>query len=268
MPAPRDIDLYENPFGHELRRHRHRLEMTQAQLSKRLGYSEDLISKIETGAATPTIEFARDCDTMFATHGAIESLARLVRKGGAFPSWMWEWVEFERKAHTLRNWEPLLIPGLLQTEQYARALLRRRPGATGEQIDEQATARLERQKILEREDPPLLWVMMDEGVLHREVHDADVMRGQLKALIEASQRSNITVQVVRADAPVPGLAGAFAIASFNGTPDVVYLESARAGRVTENPEDVQDIMNIWEAIRTEALPPRASLDLIAQVMEQ
>lgn len=269
MPAPKDIDFYENPFGYELRRHRERLGLTQVQLSERLGYSDDTISKVETGQTPPSEVFARDCDTMFDTHGSMESFARLVRKGGAFPVWMWHWVEFERRAHTLRNWELVVVPGLVQTADYAREVIRTYPGRTDEQVEKEVAARLERQQILDSDDPPMLWVVVHENVLHSEVGNSKIMHDQLQFLLDAAQRTRISIRVVPRSAGMhAGNAGAFAIGSIDGSPDVVYLESARAGRVTDRQDDVQEVMNIWEAIREEALPTRASLDLIAQVMEQ
>ena len=269
MPAAKNLNPVENPFGYAVRRHRTRLGLTQEQLGKRVGYSGDAIGKFEKGDVTPSMELGRTLDDVFATHGDMEQLAELVRDAEAFPRWMWEWLEFERKARTLRKWQPLVVDGLLQTEEYARKLLKMHPGMTEERVEELVSARIERQKILDRDEPLLLWVVLYEGVLHYKVGDAPVMRDQLQALVKTSERPNVTIQVVPASASVhSGMNGAFAIASFNGDPHVVYLESARAGQVTDRPDDVQPITDIWEAIRTEALPPRASLDLISKVMEQ
>ena len=224
---------------------------------------------METGAEVPGADFVGDCDTYFEMRGALKTVARLARHTAGLPSWFRWWAEqVESRAHTLRSWQPTVIDGLLQTPDYARALLRRVPGATEEQIEERAAARLGRQKILDGENPPRLWVMMDEGVLHREMGGPKVMHDQLQALIDASERPNVTTQVVPTGAQVPGLGGAFAIASINASLDLLYLEYAHAGRVSELPDDVQEIANYWEAIRTEALTPRLSLDLISKVMEQ
>lgn len=273
MAPSKDIDPYESPlvfFGHEVRRHWARLEVTQVQLGKRLYCSDDLVSKIETGEAVPSVEFAEACDKVFGTHGSMKHLAVMVRRAMVFPSWLRPWVEAEQEARTLRNWEPIVVPGLLQTADYARAVLRAgQPGEANEQIEEQVETRLERQKVLDRDNPPRLWFVVDESVLHRSAGSPEIMRAQLKTLLEATQRPHITIQVVPLSVGVhPGSAGAFWIASFNGAPDVLYLESARAGQVTDRPEDVQEIMNVWEAIRAEALPSRASLDLIMKAMEQ
>ncbi|MGH3319979.1 MAG: helix-turn-helix domain-containing protein [Streptosporangiaceae bacterium] len=271
VPAAKSLDPGESPlhfFGSELRHHRVRAGLTQDQLGARVNYSGDLVSKIETGEQAPTPEFAERCDEELGTDGALTRLLVMVR-WAAFPSWLRPWVEAEREARTLRNWQPIVVPGLLQTADYARALLRAQPGVTAEQIEEQVATRLERHAVLDRDEPPMLWFVIDEGVLHRSAGGPKVMQEQLQAFVEASSHTHVTIQVVPLSAGVhPGHVGAFGIVSFDGSPDVVYLDSVRAGQVSDRPDDVQAVMNIWEAIRAEAMPARASLDLITRVMEQ
>jgi transcriptional regulator with XRE-family HTH domain len=271
MPAPKNIDPYESPlafFGAAVRRHRLRLGLTQNQLGKQMNYSEDTISKIETGETVPTIEFGTACDREFGTHEDMAHLAKMVRKLEAHPVWLRPWVDAEREARKLRSWEPLIVDGLLQIEEYARHLLRRRPGATDEQVEELVAARVDRQQILAAEEPPLLWVVMDEWVLHRQVGTAATMRKQLDALLKAAEQPNVTIQIVPVGAQITGLTGAFTIADSSQGVVTVYLESAREGQVTERPEDVEAITDTWDAIRAKALTDDASMELIAQVMEQ
>lgn len=271
MAPLKDIDPYESPrafFGNEVRQHRLRLGLKQPQLAKRLHVSDDLISKIETGQATPTVEFGEACDEQFGTHGSMERLAKMVRRVMAYPSWLRPFVEAEREAHTLRNWQPLVIPGLLQTEDYARALISEWPGLTEERREELLTARMERKSIFEREDPPIMWFVISEAVLHYQVGDAKIMHEQLQHLIEIAQHTHVNLQVVEAGACAhSGMTGAFVIASLDDASDVVYLESVHEGQVTDRPEVVAAVLNIWEAIRMEALTSRKSLELITKVME-
>lgn len=269
MPKPKDLDLYDNPFGYELRQHRERLRMTQAQLAERLGYAADTISRIETGQVPPSEDFARDCDTFFETHGMMRRLALRVHKGAGLPRWAREWFETEDEAHTLRYWELTVVPGPLQTPDYARELLKMHPGLTEDQIEERITARMERKKILDQDKPPVLWFVFDESVLYKQTGPPKVMHEQLQTLVEAIYHTHVNVQVVPTSTGMHiGNVGSFVIASINGEPDVVYLESARAGRTSNAPNDVQDIVNVWEAIRMKALPDHASLDLVSKVMEQ
>jgi transcriptional regulator with XRE-family HTH domain len=271
MAPLKEIDPYESPlafFGNEVRQHRLRLGLSQPKLSRRLFRSDDLISKIETGKATPTLEFAEDCDEQFGTHGSMYRLATMVRRLAAYPSWLRPFVEAERVAHTLRNWQPILIPGLLQTEEYARALIGEWPGLTEERQVELLRARMERQSILGRNEPPTMWFVLAENVLHYEVGDREVMDEQLSHLIEISHHTHVNLQVVPGGARAhSGMTGAFAVASLNGDSDVLYLESVHQGHVSDRPKDIAAVINIWEAIRSEALPFRTSLELITKVIE-
>lgn len=271
MVAPKKIDPFQNPFGYALRRHRLRHGLTQGDLGKETGYTEGGIGKIEKGEVAPNLKFARRCDEIFGTHGDMEHYAELTLATTGLPSWMREWVEFEQTAHTLRSWQPIVVPGLLQTEAYARELIRTYPWLDDEKVEERTAARLDRQKILRRDDlpAPMLWVVLHESVLHTEVGNAEVMHEQLRALLDVSRRPRITIQAVPLAAGMhAGHLGAFTIASINGSPDVVYLESARAARVTDQPDDVQEMTNIWQAIFMKALPDDASLSLIEKVATQ
>ena len=135
-------------------------------------------------------------------------------------------------------------------------------------MQELLTARLERQKILARDNPPPLWTVLDEGVLHRGVGGPDIMRDQLAALLTASERRNISIQVVPKSAyvtggAIAGLEGGFFIASAEGRLDGVFVESAAVRHVTGHPRDVAAIRRRYEAVRSAALPARANADLIA-----
>jgi transcriptional regulator with XRE-family HTH domain len=271
MAPLKEIDPYESPlafFGNEVRQHRLRLGLSQPKLSRRLFRSDDLISKIETGKATPTLEFASDCDEQFGTHGSMYRLATMVRRLAAYPAWLRPFVEAERVAHTLRNWQPILIPGLLQTEEYARGLINEWPGLTEERREELLKARMERQSILNNSEPPAMWFVFAENVLHYEVGDRKVMFEQLSHLIQMSRHTHVNLQVVPSGSKAhAGMTGAFVVATTGGSPDVLYLESVHQGHVSDRPEDIAAVINIWEAIRSEALPFRTSLELITKVME-
>jgi transcriptional regulator with XRE-family HTH domain len=204
-------------FGAELRHYRTNAGMSQEQLGARVYCSGDLIGKVENGQRAPTEEFTAACDAVveLATGGALGRLRELLKgylKQRAYPGWFVRWPDKEASAKTLRWFEPLVVPGLLQTEDYARAIFRTRVGATGDEISEMVAARMERQAILECDTPPMLWVVVDEGVLRRPVGGKHVMREQLNSLMAAARRPNIVVQVIpagvgatRACAAVPSL---------------------------------------------------------------
>ncbi len=138
-----------------------------------------------------------------------------------------------------------------------------------DQVDQLVSARIERQAIFQRDDPPALWAVLDEGVLRRRIGSAPTMRDQLLRLLEVSERSTITVQVVSADAGAHvGLLGAFSIATFANKPGIVYLESPDQGQIMERPSVVAKISEIFDRVRAEALPRGVSRDLIRKVAEE
>src|ERR1039457_551073 len=138
----------------------------------------------------------------------------------------------------LRWWEPILVPGLLQTADYARALFRSWQSAStsDEELEDLVGARIERQGILDRPKPPELWVVVDEAVLHRLIGSRKIVYEQLLPLADASCRANITVQVVPgAIGAHAGLPGAFIVAGFESAPSIVYAETAVEGQTIEKP---------------------------------
>ncbi|WP_433255041.1 helix-turn-helix domain-containing protein [Streptosporangium sp. CA-135522] len=273
MPPSREPDGEPSPltfFASELRRLREQAGWSQGRLGQEIAYSIGLISMVETARRTPSLDFTERCDQALGSGGVLTRIWPMLAYG-ALPSRFRPWVDIERQAHTLRGWDPLLVPGLLQTSDYARTILQADPGVTDERVEELLTARLERQRLLAGDDPPLLWTVLDEGVLHRAVGGPEVMRDQLAALLTASERRRISVQVVPTGAggsggAIAGLEGGFFIAGVEGSLDSVFVESATVGHVTDHPRDVAVICKRYETIRSAALPARASADLIAKVM--
>lgn len=241
VPLLRELDPSAGPlqfFGAELRRVRTAAGLSQDQLGQRLGYSGAQVGKVEIGERAPAQDFAEACDRAFpdagGLFGRIHQLAR--RWDGGYPSWFVEWIDSERRATSLRTWEPLLVPGLLQTADYARAILAADPETTEEQLSELVAARLERQAILDRPNPPALWVVLDEAVLHRLIGSRKVMHDQLLQLAHASVRNNMTVQIVPTEVGAhAGLMGGFALATFDSEPGTVYMESPDQGQTTQLP---------------------------------
>jgi Domain of unknown function (DUF5753) len=223
----------------------------------------------------PTEELTVALDTVpeVDTRGALMRLREELKEYLSYqatPGWLHAWEKIERKARTLLSWEPLLIPGLLQTREYAHEVLRRgQPGKPDAEIGQQVQTRMDRQQILESDDPPMLIAVIDEGALRRPVVGPEVMHDQLDRLLVLAARSKIVLQVVPVDAgPHPGTAGAMVIASFDGAaPDVAYLDTALEGQLVERPEDVATIALVYDTLRAEALPVRASLEYIAKVKD-
>ena len=275
MPLIRELDPTAGPldfFGAEVRRWRTAAGLSQEQLGQRVGFSGTQVGKVETGERAPSQDFAQHCDQALPGAGGlflrIYHLAR--RWDGGYPSWFVEWVQAEGRAITLHTWEPLLIPGLVQTPGYARALFRAwRSARTEAELDQLVSARIERQLIFERPSPPSLWAVIDEGVLTRCVGSPQTMRDQLAHLVDVSDRLRITIQVVPAGAGAhAGLLGAFAIAGFGDAPGLVYLESPDQGQTTQRSSVVVKVSETFDTLRAEALPRGASRDLIRKVAAQ
>jgi transcriptional regulator with XRE-family HTH domain len=239
MPPAREPDGEAGPltfFASELRRLRELAEWSQGRLAQEITYSIGLISMVETAKRTPSLDFTKRCDQALNADGTLTRIWPLLAYG-ALPSRFRPWVDIERQAHTLRGWHPLLVPGLLQTADYARKILQAHPGVTDERVEELLTARLERQTLLASENPPLLWTVLDAGVLHRNIGGPDIMRDQLAALLAASEHRQISVQVVPEGAgatggAIVGLEGGFFIAGVEGSLDSVFVESAAVGQQT------------------------------------
>jgi transcriptional regulator with XRE-family HTH domain len=276
MPS-REHDAAASPlalFGAELRHYRTAAGLSQEQLGEGIGYSAALVGAIETARRVATEDFAQRCDEMveLQTDGALGRLRGHMREQlhrQVWPSWFREWPGIEREAVTLRSWELAVVPGLLETAAYARAVLRAvLPDATDDEVEAQASARLERQEILRRQDPPMLWAIMDEGVLRRRVGDARIMRTELTYLIEIAQNPKVKILIVPGSAGAHvGVGGPFAIAEFQDAPEMAYLDTAAQGQITDHPDIVKACAQVFDTLRAEALPPRASLELIAEVRD-
>ncbi|MFG1864798.1 helix-turn-helix domain-containing protein [Microbispora bryophytorum] len=245
-------------WGRELRHYRQAAGLTQAQLAEKIHFSESLISGVETGQLPASPEFAETCDQALGTGGALHRLLDW-RKGQVFPSWFGKWRDKEQMATTLRTYQPLVVPGLLQTEAYAYALL-------GE--DDAVATRIQRQAILTREDPPppILRCVIDESVLHRLVGSPEVMRDQLEHLVSIAGPQT-SVQVVPPGRVRSGLLAGFVIATLEGGSEVAYLETAVRGLTTGDHDEVAAAVAQFEAIRIEALPLSMSIDLIRRTAE-
>jgi transcriptional regulator with XRE-family HTH domain len=275
--ASRNFDPATSPlrvFGAELRHYRRTAQMSQEQLGALVYCSGDLICKIENGQRVPTEELtiALDATPQVDTRGALTRLREALKEYlnyTATPGWLQAWEKIERRAKTLLWWEPLLIPGLLQTREYAHEVLKRgQPGKSGAEIEQLVQTRMDRQQLLEGDDPPMLIAVFDEGALRRPVVGPQVMYEQLGRLLELAQRPKIVLQVVPVDAgPHPGTAGPMVIASFDSGPDLAYLDTALEGQMVERHQDVASIALLYDTLRAEALPVRASLEFIAKVQE-
>ncbi|MFC6081766.1 helix-turn-helix domain-containing protein [Sphaerisporangium aureirubrum] len=267
MPAPAELHPSAGPlafFGAELRRYRQRVDLSQGDLADRINFSASLVGFVERAKRFPSRDFVERCDEALALNGDLVRLWPLLTRE-ASPPWFHGWLDVEQEAHTLRTWQPLVVPGLLQTEEYARAVIRGEPHITQEEVANKLQARMERQAILARTTPPVFWVVIDESVLLRPIGGTAVIHRQLERLLEAVESPRISIQVVPMNlGGTTGISGGFVIAQLNGRSDTVYIESATHGYVTNQSEDVQAIHHRYDTIRMDAHPQHVSIDRIRE----
>jgi transcriptional regulator with XRE-family HTH domain len=255
-------------FVDEMKAAREQRGWSQAELADRAGYSESAVAMVETYQRPPTKTFAKAMDRAFGTPGTFERL-ELRLSNVPFPAAFRSFAPHEAEATALRMFEHSLIPGLLQTQDYARAVLETKPNASESVIDGDVSARLARQSVLSQEEPPLMWTLVDEGVLYRPVAPPPVMYDQLMHLAAMSRRPNVTIQVVPYDARGhSGLLGAFVIADRSSGATIVFIEDITGGRVTEDAATVAEVALRFDALRSEALPKGASRTLIESVAKE
>ena len=257
-------------FADELKAAREQRGWSQADLADQIPYSLSTISMVEALHRVPARDLAVHLDKAFGTPGTFARLEARLRDL-PFPASFRPFAAYEAEATALYVFEHSLVPGLLQTPEYARAVLATRPNTAEDEIDNLVAARLARQAILTREDPPppLLWALIDEGVLHRPVALDEVMHDQLMYLVEMSRRPNVTIQVVPYSAGGhTGLLGAFVIADLDSSPGIVYLEDIADGRTFEDPGAVSRVTLRYKSLQSEALPKGVSRELIVRVAEE
>lgn len=271
MGRERNLDPNMSPrafFGSELRRCRKKIGLSQPQLSERTTYSPDMIGKIERGERPPSPEFVQQCDQIFGIDGHFDRLYQFMLQTPG-PAWFTRWLEeIEPRATVLRTWDPLLVPGLLQTEAYARYVFGGAPGIAPEEVEERLQSRMRRKAIFDREFPPTVWVLVDEYVLRRPVGDSATMREQLGYLMQMTQHPKVTIQVVAAEC-MTGMMSAFMIAQLpGGEPDVINVESSVEGNVTTDHDAVAHIWLRYDTIRASAYPEHLSNKMIKEAIGQ
>jgi transcriptional regulator with XRE-family HTH domain len=255
-------------FGAELRAHRTRRGWTQAQLGEKLGYSGSYISDVERGDCGVTDDFAKRCDgrEVFDLPGTFLRLYQDLQRE-TFPTWFAAVVPIEREATKINGWELGAVPGLLQTEDYTRALVRaRKPHDDEAAVEATVRARIDRQGILSRAKPPALWYVLSEGVIRQAIGGAGVMADQLDKLIKAAETPGYVVQVLPFTAQAhAGVDGHLYLYERPGLPVVAYTECVGGGRIVEEMHEVADLATVVGMLRAAALPPWDSIALMRTI---
>ncbi|WP_329116653.1 helix-turn-helix domain-containing protein [Streptomyces sp. NBC_01465] len=260
-PSASPLDYY----GYELRRAREACGLKQGQLGDIIFCTGSLIGQIETTKKIPTRDFSERLDAALGTDGLFSRLIGLVLRS-QLPAWFQAYAEMEARATYISTYQAQLVYGLLQTEAYARAVL----GVEApEKLDARLEARMDRQRVLACEEPPVVWVILDEATLYREIGGREVMRSQLARLLEFRDWAWVNLQVLPFSVGQhSGMMGSFTIMRFENDPDIHYCESYDQGHMTANPQVIKERSVGYSRLQAEALSPRDSAALIARVMEE
>lgn len=266
--SPRTSPLHF--FGSEVRYAREEAGMTQSDLGSMVPCDPSTVSRIEAGTLAPDRRFAEACDDAFPEHhGWFTRFYTDSRDWNQpHPASFRPFAAYEASATALYMFEHSLIPGLLQTEDYAYAVLSRHPGVTEGEVAERMAARMERQEILRRDDPPMMWTVLDETVLTRCVGSPKVMHATLTHLADMSRLPNLVLQVLVDAGAHVGLQGSMQIAETAGAAIAVSLEDIADGRLVEESTTVAKLTTRFRWLQSEALPAGASRELMERIAEE
>jgi transcriptional regulator with XRE-family HTH domain len=272
--------LRRRQLGQELRRLREAAGTTLDQVAERLNCSASKISRIETGQSGVSSREVRDILTAYQVEGAqAEALVEMAREAKQRGWWQLygtvltsAYVGLEAAATELRSFEPLVVPGLLQTEEYARAMvLAGWPNMPNEEVEQRIRVRMKRQSLLYQDDPLQLSIVLDEAALRRPVGGIDAMRRQLDKLLNAAELPHVTLQVLPLSAGAHGgMDGAFTILLFEEpvNQDLVFAANGAGGLFLEKDEEVERYASIFAGLQGHALSPRRSIEMVAKLAKE
>ena len=269
--------------GAQLRRLRTDLGLSRAEAGGAIRASEWKIHRLENGQ----VGFKRrDLVDLLAFYGVtdpdqVEELLAMAAEanspgwwqpyGDLLPAWFRAYVDLEAAAALIRTYEGQFVPGLLQTDEYMRAVVQGAHLEDAEELGRRVRLRMARQTLLTREQPPRLWAVVDEAALRRPVGGREVMRGQLERLLEASKLPNVTLQVLPFAAGAhPAMVGSFSILRFadQELPDVVYLEHLTSAIYLNKPEEVDQYLHVMESICVRAAAPDRTAELLGKILDE
>lgn len=271
-------------LGAQLRRLREAGGVTRERAGWEIRSSESKISRMELGRVGFKERDVADLLTLYGVTAAHEreALLKLARDanspgwwhryGDVLPGWFQSYLGLEAAAAMIRTYEVQFVPGLLQTPDYARAvILLGHRGAPPEELDRRVSLRTERQELLHRSDPPQLWAVLDEAALRRPIGGPQVMRGQLDALIEATAAPHVRLQIVPFAAGGHAAAsGAFSILRFSDQdlPDIVYIEQLTSAIYLDKRDDLDYYALAMERLCVEAAPPERTPELLTRIRDE
>ncbi|MEV8635458.1 helix-turn-helix transcriptional regulator [Streptosporangium sp. NPDC051023] len=271
-------------LGAQLRRLREQRHITLETAGHAIRASHSKVSRMELGRVSFRVRDVADLLTLYGVtdSGDRQALLALVERANVagwwhnyndvLPGWFETYVGLEESATVIRNYEVQFVPGLLQTEEYARAVVRLGyPSASEEEVERRVRLRMARQRILHTPDPPHLWVVVDEAVLRRPLGGPEVMRGQIDHILRALELPNVTVQIVPFSVGGHAAAGGpFSILRFSqpDLPDVVYMEQLTSAVYLEKRDDVDSYLEVMERLCIEAEPVGRTRGILLGIREE
>ncbi|HEV7932767.1 MAG TPA: helix-turn-helix transcriptional regulator [Actinomadura sp.] len=271
-------------LGSQLRRLRESRGVSRQGAGYVIRASESKISRLELGRVSFKERDVADLLTLYGVtdQSERESLLRLAREanapgwwhryGDVLPNWFQTYVGLEESASLIRTYELQFVPGLLQSEHYAREVFRLgNTDAPGQEIDQRVELRMQRQQRLAAPDAPRLWAVIDEAVLRRPVGGSDVMRGQIEHLINVMKMPNVTVQVMPfAFGAHAAEGGAFSILRFPepDLPDVVYVETLTGALYLDKRDDADVYMQAMERLAVDSVTPDGTVELLGEILRE
>jgi len=271
-------------LGTQLRKLREAKGISREQAGELIRGSDSKISRMELGRVSFKERDVADLLTLYGVVGTEERVALLaLTRQANEPGWwqrytdvVWPWVHaylgLEQAASLIRIYELQLVTGLLQHEEYTRALMLsgNLPDATPEEIERRVALRMQRQEMLSRPDPPRLWVVQDEAGLRRPIGGRKVMRLQREALIESAAESNISLQVLPFHVGLHGVIGAFITLRFPEpeVPDIAYTEQMTSALYLDKQDDVDRYMAAMDKLTVSCPPPERTPDILRQIIQE
>lgn len=256
-------------FGTELKRRREDAGITQVELGARVFVSGGYIGQFEQAIRKPQLDVAQRIDEALQTDGIFERLWKKLIKDQPYTEYFAHAAELERLATSICEWAPTVVPGLLQTSGYARALyLASNPLSPDEWIEEMVGIRMDRTRLLKDATRPVYWALLHEAVLRLPVGSSDVMAQQLEHVTELVRSRKILAQVLPFSAGAhPQMGKAMKLMEFEDAPPTVYTEGVLSGSLLDDPAVVKRVHADYDLLRVTALPLEASLDMIEAAAE-
>jgi transcriptional regulator with XRE-family HTH domain len=261
------VDPLLKAIGRQIKFLREQAGLTQPELGERIGYGVDLVSSVERGRRAPKPQFIDGVERVLNAGGLLKAIQDDIERA-QYPARFREFVRLEADAVEVQMYDTMVIPGPLQTEDYARALYRmRRPPLDEETIDQHVAARMVRHELFQRRPAPILSFVIDEAVFQRPLGGREVRRGQLERLLDVGRLSNVEIQVMPLGSEEhAGLVGPMALLEPKDQPKVAYTESQERSFWFTERADVRGVETRYGIIRAQALTPRESLGFIEKLL--